>query len=160
MLEFKCILTHSLGIFSLTIHNIFVLAQAIINTSLFIYRVSSTTSSPWNPTPMRAHRQRHKKSGKIKTRESQDRTTRNHLHWNEKEENKDDGKRLKNALTLRELPSENADIFVLITEPGCPSRLYLIIHLHSFPFWDKTPNTLNQWWNTTEHVCCKVISLI
>ncbi len=44
------------------------------------------------------------------------------------------GKRLKNALTLRELPS---DIFVLITEPGCPSRLYLIIHLHAFPFWDK-----------------------
>lgn len=43
------------------------------------------------------------------------------------------GERVKeNALTLHELSSENADNVSLLTDPGSPSRLYLILPQHAF----------------------------
>lgn len=71
------------------------------------------------------------------------------------------GKRLKwNALTLRELPSENADIFGLITEPGCPSRLYLTIRLHAFRLWGKTPNTHTRVSRNNKHQRTTLFDLV
>lgn len=55
--------------------------------------------------------------------------------------------RKRNALTLHELSSENADNVSLLTDPGSPSRLYLILPQHAFLLWDdKTPKHIDHQW--------------
>lgn len=55
--------------------------------------------------------------------------------------------RIRNALTLHELSSENADNVSLLTDPGSPSRLYLILPQHAFLVWDdKTPKHIDHQW--------------
>lgn len=52
----------------------------------------------------------------------------------------------RNALT-HELSSENADNASLLTDPGSPSRLYLILPQHAFLVWgDKTPKHTDRQW--------------
>lgn len=54
---------------------------------------------------------------------------------------------IRNALTLHELSSENADNVSLLTDPGSPSRLYLILPQHAFLVWDdKTPKYIDRQW--------------
>lgn len=52
----------------------------------------------------------------------------------------------RNALT-HELSSENADNVSLLTDPGSPSRLYLILPQHAFLVWGgKTPKHTDRQW--------------
>lgn len=58
---------------------------------------------------------------------------------------------LRNALTLHELSSENADNVSLLTDPGSPSRLYLIPPQHAFLIWDdKTPKHIDHQWRKAQ----------
>lgn len=58
---------------------------------------------------------------------------------------------LRNALTLHELSSENADNVSLLTDPGSPSRLYLILPQHAFLIWDdKTPKHIDHQWRKAQ----------
>lgn len=55
--------------------------------------------------------------------------------------------RKRNALTLHAQSSENADNASLLTDPGSPSRLYLILPQHAFLLWDdKTPKHIDHQW--------------
>lgn len=51
----------------------------------------------------------------------------------------------RNALT-HELSSENADNVSLLTDPGSPSRLYLILPQHAFVVWGETPKHTDRQW--------------